>query len=295
MTRHDSVTVTVFLLAFGVLISTLSKTLEVQSFSPSLPPVPRSTKRNNGVRVGLLPSSVTDTLPSFGRSEIKNRDFNNSRRRGRHHGNRATGRATGGAGGTAAATRNNGNGIGIGGAVESRGTGMRTGTAIRSSDWSGFEALDDDDDLSEGYLGDGQPLGGFADENDEQERKAEVGMALPCPEVYWDGEPIFLPQGTILPLTEDNVQGLLAACRIEIGTMFGYTAENRGVGITGGVDFVEMDGPNVVVTLKGRFWHQRPTVLDRVGKYIMGRIPEVVDVIVYDENELSDEVNNAAL
>jgi len=77
--------------------------------------------------------------------------------------------------------------------------------------------------------------------------------------------------------------------------MFGYTAENRGVGITGGVDFVEMDGPNVVVTLKGRFWHQRPTVLSRVGKYIMGRIPEVVDVIVYDENELSDEVNNAAI
>jgi len=170
-----------------------------------------------------------------------------------------------------------------------------TSTTIRLSDWSGFEALDDDDDLRDDFLDNGQPVGGFADENDEQERKAEVGNALPRPEVYWDGEPIFLPQGECLPLTEENVQGLLAACRIEIGTMFGYTAENRGVGITGGVDFVEMDGPNVVVTLKGRFWHQRPTVLSRVGKYIMGRIPEVVDVIVYDENELSDEVNNAAI
>jgi len=167
-------------------------------------------------------------------------------------------------------------------------------TALELSGWDGFEALDEFDDDMDYMKDDGQPVGGFADENDEQERKAEVGSSLPTPEVFWDGEPIFLPQGECLPLTEENVQGLLAACRVEIGTMFGYTAENRGVGITGGVDFVELDGPNVVVTLKGRFWHQRPTVLDRVGAYIMGRIPEVVDVIVWDEAELSDEVNNAA-
>ena len=76
--------------------------------------------------------------------------------------------------------------------------------------------------------------------------------------------------------------------------MFGYTAENRGVGITGGVDFVELDGPTVVLSLKGRFWHQRTTVLDRVGAYILGRIPEVIDVTVLDEWELTDEANNAA-
>jgi len=70
-----------------------------------------------------------------------------------------------------------------------------TSTTIRLSDWSGFEALDDDDDLRDDFLDNGQPVGGFADENDEQERKAEVGNALPRPEVYWDGEPIFLPQG----------------------------------------------------------------------------------------------------
>lgn len=167
-----------------------------------------------------------------------------------------------------------------------------TSTTLELSDWSGFEALDDIDDDSD-YLS--EPIGGFAEENDDQERKAEVGAGLPCPEVYWKGEPIFMPQGEILPLTEENVQGILAACRTEIGTMFGYSAENRGVGITGGVDFVELDGPNVVVTLKGRYWHQRTTVLKRVGAYIMGRIPEVVDVIVYDEYELSDEVNNAAI
>ena len=100
--------------------------------------------------------------------------------------------------------------------------------------------------------------------------------------------------GSVLPLTVENVQALLAACRSEIGTMFGYTAENRGVGITGGVDFVELDGPTVVLSLKGRFWHQRTTVLDRVGAYILGRIPEVIDVTVLDEWELTDEANNAA-
>lgn len=131
-------------------------------------------------------------------------------------------------------------------------------------------------------------------------------------------------------MSEENVQGVLAACREEIGyvqysrlsacsfalvlnsflplpfnemlakynnsrTMFGYQAENRGVGITGGVDFVELDGPTVILHLKGRFWHQRPTVLARVGAYLMGRIPEIVDVTVEDEYELSDEANNAAI
>lgn len=87
----------------------------------------------------------------------------------------------------------------------------------------------------------------------------------------------------------------MAACRQEIGTMFGYQAENRGVGITGGVDFVELDGPTVVLRLKGRFWHQRPTVLKRVGAYLIARIPEIVDVVVDDEYELTDEANNLAI
>jgi len=78
-------------------------------------------------------------------------------------------------------------------------------------------------------------------------------------------------------------------------TMFGYQAENRGVGITGGVDFVELDGPTVVLHLKGRFWHQRPTVLQRVGAYLTARIPEIVDVVVEDEWELTDEANDLAI
>ena len=61
-----------------------------------------------------------------------------------------------------------------------------------------------------------------------------------------------------------------------------------------GVDFVDFDGPSVIVTLKGRFWHQSTTVLERVEKYIQGRIPEVVEVIVEDPWELTDEANDAA-
>lgn len=119
-------------------------------------------------------------------------------------------------------------------------------------------------------------------------------MTVEAPTVNSNYEPISVPQGSQLALDEETVEGVLAACRAEIQTMFGYTAENRGVGITGAVDFVEMDGPIVTLTLKGRFWHQRTTVLDRIKSYIMGRIPEVIDVCVADEWELTDEANNAA-
>jgi hypothetical protein len=76
--------------------------------------------------------------------------------------------------------------------------------------------------------------------------------------------------------------------------MFGYTAENRGVGITGGFDFVDMDGPTVILSLKGRYWHQRTTVLVRVASYLQSRIPEIIDVIVEDEYQLTDECNEKA-
>mmetsp|Transcript_16046 Transcript_16046/g.26762 ORF Transcript_16046/g.26762 Transcript_16046/m.26762 type:complete len:236 (-) Transcript_16046:271-978(-) len=159
------------------------------------------------------------------------------------------------------------------------------------SDWSDFSYIDDDDDL----LDDDSMKGiDFADENDPQELKAQVGSSLEPPELDWFGDPLEVPLGSALPLEPETIQGLLAACRNEIGTMFGYSAENRGVGITGGVDFVELDGPIVVLRLKGRFWHQRPTVLDRVAAYLQGRCPEIIDVVVEDEWQLTDEANNAA-
>jgi hypothetical protein len=44
---------------------------------------------------------------------------------------------------------------------------------------------------------------------------------------------LFFATGSQLELSEDTVLGVLSACRQELGTLFGYSAENRGVGITG--------------------------------------------------------------
>jgi hypothetical protein len=154
------------------------------------------------------------------------------------------------------------------------------------SDWSNFDYIDDDEDLDTGT---------YAKEEDTQEYKAEIGALLEAPTIEFDAEPISVVAGSQLALDEETVLGVLSACREEIGTMFGYSAENRGVGITGGVDFVEMDGPVVVLSLKGRFWHQRYTVLDRVASYLQQRIPEIIDVVIVDEYQLTDEANEAAL
>ena len=155
-----------------------------------------------------------------------------------------------------------------------------------SSDWSNFDYLDEDDELDITY-----DTTEYAKEEDSQELKAQVGANLEAPTIEIDAEPILVPTGSQLELDEETVLGVLSACRQEIGTLFGYSAENRGVGITGGVDFVEMDGPTVVLSLKGRFWHERTTVLDRVANYLQSRIPEIIDVVVEDEWQLSQEAN----
>jgi hypothetical protein len=94
--------------------------------------------------------------------------------------------------------------------------------------------------------------------------------------------------GEGLVLTEENVEAVLVDCRAELGTLFGYLEENRGVGITGTVDFVELEGPTVVVELNGRFWHQKQLVLDRIASFIQARIPECVEVVPSDPSQLSD-------
>jgi len=160
------------------------------------------------------------------------------------------------------------------------------------SEWGDFSSMDDDDDVDAAAA---SVIKEYAKEEDTQERKAQVGGLLQAPTVENDADPMFVPLGSQLELSEENVLGVLAACREEIGTMFGYTAENRGVGITGGVDFVEFDGPTIVLRLKGRFWHERTTVLNRVAAYLVGRIPEVIDVTVEDEWQLTQEANDAAL
>ena len=69
-------------------------------------------------------------------------------------------------------------------------------TCLFSSDWSDFSYIDDDDDL----LLDGDDSMkaiDFADENDPQELKAQVGSSLEAPEVEWDGDPIEVPLGEL--------------------------------------------------------------------------------------------------
>ena len=39
--------------------------------------------------------------------------------------------------------------------------------------------------------------------------------------------------------------------RRELGTVFGYDAKSRDVGISGAMDLVEVDGPTIVVKLTG--------------------------------------------
>jgi len=94
-----------------------------------------------------------------------------------------------------------------------------------------------------------------------------------------------------LPLVTSLLDSLLSACRIDLPTLFGYNPENLLVGITGSVDLIDLDGPVVVLTFGGRYWHQRPTVLARVKSYLQERCPEIVDVVVGDEWELTDEAN----
>ena len=52
-----------------------------------------------------------------------------------------------------------------------------------------------------------------------------------------------------LPMTDDNVELVLEEARTDLGAMFGYSDESRSVGITGTVNFVETNGPNVILRL----------------------------------------------
>ena len=126
-----------------------------------------------------------------------------------------------------------------------------------------------------------------------------------------------------LVLTEENAQSVLEECQVELGTMFGSNAQSTKVGITGvrpghfwnlpqphssrepgavlgvcprsllwlprqAVEFVELDGPTIVVRFTGRFWHKRTTVLERVESYVLERIPECIGVEIDDPADLDD-------
>jgi len=43
--------------------------------------------------------------------------------------------------------------------------------------------------------------------------------------------------------------------------------------ISGVVELADLDGPFVKLSLRGRFWHKRSTVLARIANYLKQRIP----------------------
>ncbi|KAJ9182377.1 hypothetical protein P3X46_006379 [Hevea brasiliensis] len=90
-----------------------------------------------------------------------------------------------------------------------------------------------------------------------------------------------------LDLTEDNVRQVLADARLEFGQLF-----DTSVGMTGQAELAELDGPFVKISLKGRFWHKRSTVLARLGNYLKQRIPEILEVDIEDEKQLDDSPEN---
>ncbi|PON70078.1 hypothetical protein PanWU01x14_082530 [Parasponia andersonii] len=90
-----------------------------------------------------------------------------------------------------------------------------------------------------------------------------------------------------LDLTEDNVRQVLAEARVELSQLF-----DDSVGITGQAELAELDGPFVKISLKGRFWHKRSTVVARLGNYLKQRIPEILEVDIEDEKQLDDSPEN---
>jgi len=91
-----------------------------------------------------------------------------------------------------------------------------------------------------------------------------------------------------LDLTEENVKLALEEAKETLGTIFGNSAENRNIGITGDVQLADIDGPFIQVRLVGRFWHKRVDVLARVENYVLTRIPEAIEVQIEDPSQLDD-------
>ena len=69
-----------------------------------------------------------------------------------------------------------------------------------SSDWGDFKALDDYDDEDNHQLEQQQrqiDRNTYANEEDSQELKAQIGSTRPVPSIEFDAAPIFVPQGRL--------------------------------------------------------------------------------------------------
>lgn len=115
-----------------------------------------------------------------------------------------------------------------------------------------------------------------------------LGAAVRAQSLRTATNAIRMPERPPLILTEENAKIVLNDCMNELEQVFGLSPESQKVGITGIAEFVELDGPTVVVRLKGRFWHQRSRVVERLENYVLKRIPECIEVVIEDAQQLDD-------
>mmetsp|Transcript_45850 Transcript_45850/g.92527 ORF Transcript_45850/g.92527 Transcript_45850/m.92527 type:complete len:216 (-) Transcript_45850:294-941(-) len=92
-------------------------------------------------------------------------------------------------------------------------------------------------------------------------------------------------------LSEENVLATLEEfIESDYGKqMFGKHPLPARIGVTGELGFVSLDGPEVMLSLEGAFWHKRSTVLGRAAMWLNACMPEIVEVRVAEESELEDE------
>jgi hypothetical protein len=103
-------------------------------------------------------------------------------------------------------------------------TKSKTTLSMSDFDWPSISAFDNDDD--DIVLGKSLDKNDYAVENDSQEAKAAVGELRTAPTIDFPAEPIQVPAGSQLELSEETVLGVLAACREELGTIFGCKSCN---------------------------------------------------------------------
>mmetsp|Transcript_9180 Transcript_9180/g.10647 ORF Transcript_9180/g.10647 Transcript_9180/m.10647 type:complete len:248 (-) Transcript_9180:39-782(-) len=70
--------------------------------------------------------------------------------------------------------------------------------------------------------------------------------------------------------------------------MFGVHDQTASLGITGEVSLYEISGPEVILSLSGKFWHTRSYVLGRIAMYLNARMPEITRVSIDNPDELQD-------
>ncbi len=96
-------------------------------------------------------------------------------------------------------------------------------------------------------------------------------------------ETTFLDEDTVLMCLDEFVSSNYGK------QMFGIHDEAASIGITGEIGLAEVAGPEVYLTLSGKFWHTRNHVLGRAAVYLNARMPEIMLVSVLDPDELKDQ------